>query len=31
MDLKDLLIKIDEYLDKEVTLQGWIKSHRKQK
>ena len=31
IDLKDLLIKIDEYLDKEVTLQGWIKSHRKQK
>ena len=31
MDLKDLLKKIDEYLNKEVTLQGWIKSHRKQK
>ena len=31
MDLKDLLKRIDEYLNKEVTLQGWIKSHRKQK
>ncbi len=31
MDLKDLYLKIDEYLDKEVTLQGWIRNHRKQK
>ena len=31
MDVKELYDKIEEYLDKEVTLQGWIKSHRKQK
>ena len=31
MDLKELLQDIEKYLDKEVTLQGWIKNHRKQK
>ncbi len=31
MDLKELYLKIEEYLDKEVTLQGWIRNHRKQK
>ena len=31
MDLKELLKEIDNYLEKEVTLKGWIKNHRKQK
>ena len=31
MDLKELLKDIDKYLDKEVTVQGWIRNHRKQK
>lgn len=31
MDLKDLLLKIEEYQEKEVTLEGWIRNHRKQK
>ena len=31
MDLKDLLKDIERYLDKDIELQGWIKSHRKQK
>ena len=31
MDLKDLHDKYLEYLDKEVTLSGWIRNHRKQK
>lgn len=31
MDLKDLLLKIEEYQGKEVTLEGWIRNHRKQK
>ena len=31
MDLRDLLENIDKYKDKEVTLQGWIRNHRKQK
>ena len=31
MDLKELYLKIENYLDKEVTLQGWIRNHRKQK
>ena len=31
MDLKQLFDSIEEYLGKEVTLQGWIKNHRKQK
>ncbi len=31
MDVKDLLERIESYLDKEVILQGWIRNHRKQK
>ena len=31
MDLKELLKEIDNYLETEVTLKGWIKNHRKQK
>ena len=31
MDLKDLLKEIETYEGKEVTLQGWIRNHRKQK
>lgn len=31
MDLKKLYEKYSEYLDKEITLEGWIKNHRKQK
>ena len=31
MDVKDLYEKVEEYLGKEVKLEGWIKNHRKQK
>ena len=31
LDVKELYEKTEEYLDKEVTLQGWIRNHRKQK
>ena len=31
MDVKDLYLKSEEYLGKEVVLEGWIKNHRKQK
>ena len=31
MDIKDLIKDIDKYLDKEVTLYGWMKNHRPQK
>ena len=31
LDVKDLYDGIKDYMDKEVTLQGWIKNHRKQK
>ncbi|MBP3841316.1 MAG: asparagine--tRNA ligase [Bacilli bacterium] len=31
IDLKDLFNSINKYIDKEVTLQGWIRNHRKQK
>jgi len=31
MDLKELYLDIEKHLDKEVTLQGWIRNHRKQK
>ncbi len=31
MDLKKLYENIDEYLDKEIILEGWIRNHRKQK
>ena len=31
MDLRDLFKNIDNYKDQEITLQGWIRNHRKQK
>ena len=31
IDAKELYEKIDEFMDQEVTLQGWIRNHRKQK
>ena len=31
MDVKELFIKKDELMNKEVVLSGWIKNHRKQK
>ena len=31
LDVKELYEKTEKYLDKEVTLQGWIRNHRKQK
>ena len=31
MDLKELFAHIGEYLNKEVTINGWIRSHRDQK
>ena len=31
IDAKELYEKIDEYMDKEVILEGWIRNHRKQK
>ena len=31
MDIKDIFKDYKKYLDKEVTVQGWIRSHRKQK
>ena len=31
MDLRELYLDIEKHLDKEVTLQGWIRNHRKQK
>ncbi len=31
MDLRELYLKIDELLGKEIVLQGWIRNHRKQK
>ena len=31
MDLKDLLLNIKDYINKEVKLSGWIRNHRKQK
>ncbi len=31
MDLKELFDKIEENIDKKITLTGWIKNHRKQK
>ena len=31
IDVKDLYSKLNDYMDKEVTLQGWIRNHRKQK
>jgi len=31
MDIKDLYNSYEELMDKEVTIQGWIRNHRKQK
>ena len=31
MDIKELYKNIDTYMDKEVTVYGWIRNHRKQK
>ena len=31
IDLVDLFKSSEEYIDKEVTVQGWIRNHRKQK
>ena len=31
MDVRELYEKVEELLNKEVTLQGWIRNHRKQK
>ena len=31
MDIKDLLERASEFLDKEIVVEGWIKNHRKQK
>ena len=31
MDIRDLYNEIDKYMNKDVTVSGWIKNHRKQK
>ena len=31
MDVKDLYEKEKDYIEKEVTIEGWIRNHRKQK
>ena len=31
LDIKEIENKKDDYLNKEVTVQGWIRNHRKQK
>ncbi len=31
MYLKDIMVNSDKYLDKEITLSGWIRNHRRQK
>jgi len=31
MDVRELYERIDELMDKEVTLSGWVRNHRKQK
>ncbi len=31
LDLKDLFIEKEKYINQEVTVQGWIRNHRKQK
>ena len=31
MDIKELFERASEFLDKEITVEGWIKNHRKQK
>lgn len=30
MDVKDLYLKLDEFMGKEVVLEGWVRNHRKQ-
>ena len=31
IDAKELIKEIEKYMDKEVTIEGWIRNHRKQK
>ena len=31
MDVRELYENLDSLMGKEITLQGWIKNHRKQK
>ena len=31
LNLKDVYENIENYLDKEISLEGWIRNHRKQK
>lgn len=31
MDIREIYLDYKKYLDKEITVQGWIRSHRKQK
>ena len=31
MDLRDIFQNVDKYVGKEITVQGWIRNHRKQK
>ena len=31
MDVKELLEKIEDYIGKDIVLEGWVKNHRKQK
>ena len=31
MDVRDLFEKMNEVMDKKVTLSGWVRNHRKQK
>lgn len=31
VDLRDIVLEEEKYLQKEVTLQGWVRNHRKQK
>ncbi len=31
IDLKDIFNNYNEYIDTSVTIQGWIRNHRKQK
>ena len=31
MDVKELIKNVDDYMGKDITLQGWIRNHRKQK
>ena len=31
MTNKELYENVDKYMDKGVTLEGWVKNHRKQK